>query len=109
MAGYSGKSNGKGWADGAGYGEKILAILAAISGTTAGAGSGSAVSASGFPAVPFLVKVIVPDLNIRKSLSSADNSNLTGKVTGIGKFTIVEVSGKWGLLKSYKENQCFDV
>lgn len=62
-------------------------------------------SASPFPAVPFLVKVIIPDLNIRKSPGSADNTNLTGKFTGIGTFTIVEVSGSWGLLKSYQKNR----
>lgn len=61
--------------------------------------------ASPFPAVPFLVKVIIPDLNIRKSPGSADNTNLTGKFTGIGTFTIVEVSGSWGLLKSYQKNR----
>lgn len=62
-------------------------------------------SVSPFPAVPFLVKVIIPDLNIRKSPGSADNTNLTGKFTRIGTFTIVEVSGSWGLLKSYQKNR----
>lgn len=51
-----------------------------------------------FPAVPFTVKVIVPDLNYR-SVGSMD-----GKVlgqTGKGTFTITEVnSGGWGKLKS---------
>lgn len=93
----------KGWAAGAGYGEKILTILTAITG--AQAATPAPAPASPFPAVPFLVKVIIPDLNIRKSPGSADDTNLTGKYTGIGTFTIVEVSGSWGLLKSYQKNR----
>ena len=93
---------GKGWAAGAGYGEKILSILAAITGTQETAPQPPA---SPFPAVPFLVKVIIPDLNIRTSPGSADSTNLTGKYTGIGTFTIVEISGSWGLLKSYRKNR----
>ena len=61
--------------------------------------------ASPFPVVPFLVRVVIPDLNIRTSPGSADNSNLSGKYTGIGTFTIVEISGSWGLLKSYQEKR----
>lgn len=61
--------------------------------------------ASPFPVVPFLVRVVIPDLNIRTSPGSADNSNLSGKYTGIGTFTIVEISGSWGLLKSYREKR----
>lgn len=61
--------------------------------------------ASPFPVVPFLVRVVIPDLNIRTSPGSADNSNLSGKYTGIGTFTIVETSGSWGLLKSYREKR----
>ena len=48
--------------------------------------------------VPFLVKVSIPDLNIRKG-PGADYAR-TGQFTGIGVFTIVEVSGNWGRLKS---------
>ena len=62
-------------------------------------------SVSPFPIVPFLVRVVIPDLNIRTSSGSADNSNLSGKYTGIGTFTIVEISGSWGLLKSYREKR----
>ena len=53
---------------------------------------------------PFLVKVSVPDLNIRKGAGT--DTVKTGKYTGIGCFTIMEVkSGKgsdsgWGRLKS---------
>ena len=61
--------------------------------------------ASPFPVVPFLVRVVITDLNIRTSPGSADNSNLSGKYTGIGTFTIVEISGSWGLLKSYREKR----
>lgn len=93
--------HGKGWAAGAGYGGKILTILTAITGTQAAAPE----PASPFPVVPFLVRVIIPDLNIRTSPGSADNSNLSGKYTGIGTFTIVEISGSWGLLKSYREKR----
>ncbi len=70
---------GKGWAAGEGYGQKILDILESIIGV-----------ASDTPAVPFLVKV--PDLDIFPAPP-------TGK-TGIGVFTIVEVQGSWGKLKS---------
>lgn len=48
--------------------------------------------------VPFLVKVSIPDLNIRKGPGT--EYARTGQFTGIGVFTIVEVSGDWGRLKS---------
>lgn len=58
-----------------------------------------------FPAVPFTVQVIVPDLNIRKEPKMGDQY-LTGKTTGKGSFTIVEVTKDgWGLLKSYQSNR----
>lgn len=50
------------------------------------------------PIKAFLVKVLIPDLNIRRK------PNMDGKVigqTGKGTFTIVEERGEWGLLKSY--------
>ena len=53
---------------------------------------------------PFLVRVSIDDLNIRKGAGT--NTAKTGKYTGKGVFTIVEVrSGKgatagWGKLKS---------
>jgi len=56
------------------------------------------------PDVPFLVKVSITDLNIRKGPGT--DYDRTGQFTGIGVFTIVEVkSGKgstagWGRLKS---------
>jgi hypothetical protein len=54
-------------------------------------------ASTGFPATPFLVKVIIPDLNYRSEPS------MSGKVkgqTGKGTFTIVQVSNGWGKLKS---------
>ena len=53
---------------------------------------------------PFMVKVSIPDLNIRKGAGT--NTSKTGAYTGVGVFTIVEVkNGKgsdagWGRLKS---------
>ena len=53
---------------------------------------------------PFLVKVSIPDLNIRKGVGT--NTGKTGRHTGVGVFTVVEVrQGKgsemgWGRLKS---------
>lgn len=70
---------GKGWAAGEGYGRKILGILEKITGV-----------ASASPSVPFLVKAA--DLDIFPQPPS-------GK-TGIGIFTITEVQGSWGKLKS---------
>ena len=54
--------------------------------------------------VPFLVKISIRDLNIRKGPGT--NYSRTGSYTGIGVFTIVDVqSGQgsdtgWGKLKS---------
>lgn len=70
------------------------------SGTTSTSTSSTSGSNTSFPKVPFSVQVIVTELNIRTSPSSANSSNLTGKYTGKGTFTIVEVSGQWGKLKS---------
>lgn len=57
---------------------------------------------------PYLVKVEVSDLNIRKG-PGTDRAK-TGKYTGKGVFTIVEEAdgngaSKWGLLKSYQKNR----
>ena len=62
-----------------------------------------------FPAVPFLVTVIIDDLNIRTS------GSMSGKVvgqTGKGVFTITQVKDGWGKLKSgagwiYLENPSY--
>ncbi len=144
--------SGKGWAAGAGYGEKILAILKSILGMAGGASSGSAGTEIGYrvrkmwadtssqkgafkllenakkcadenpgysvfdesgKAVytraaafkPYLVRVSIPDLNIRKGPGT--DYGKTGKYTGAGTFTIVEEAdgegaSRWGLLKSYQ-------
>ena len=54
-----------------------------------------------YPDTPFEVKVSV-SLSIFKSIESKEKS---GFKTGQGVFTIVERSGNYGLLKSYKENR----
>lgn len=61
-----------------------------------------------YPTVPFTVKVIVSDLNIRKT----PNGAITGKYTGKGTFTIDKVQNGWGHLKSnagwiYLENSTY--
>ena len=61
-----------------------------------------------YSAVPFTVKVIVDDLNIRKN----PNGAVTGKYTGKGTFTIDQVQNGWGHLKSnagwvYLENASY--
>ena len=63
--------------------------------------SSSTSSNTNFPKTPFTVRVIIDDLNIRKS----PNGALVGKYTGKGSFTIVEVNDGWGLLKSYEKNR----
>ena len=142
---------GKGWAAGAGYGEKILSILKGILGMTGGESkpaevwyrvrkswadassqkgafksldnakkcadenpghsvfdeSGKAVyTRAAFK--PYLVRVSIPDLNIREAPGT--DKPKTGKYTGIGNFTIVEEAdgegaSRWGLLKSYQEKR----
>jgi len=86
---------------------KVTAQLGGGSGDNYG-GSGSGTN-NGFPAVPFLVKVIIDDLNIRTS------GSMSGKVvgqTGKGTFTITQVKNGWGKLKSgagwiYLENASY--
>lgn len=56
----------------------------------------------------YMVKVSIPDLNIRRG-PGTDHAR-TGKFTGAGVFTIVEEAdgsgaGKWGLLKSYQKKR----
>lgn len=58
--------------------------------------------------VPYMVRVSIPDLNIRKGPGT--DHGKTGKYTGIGTFTIVEEAdgkgaSKWGLLKSYQSGR----
>lgn len=56
----------------------------------------------------YMVKVSIPDLNIRKGPGT--DYDRTGKFTGAGVFTIMEEAsgagaGKWGLLKSYQKKR----
>ena len=56
----------------------------------------------------YMVKVNIPDLNIRKG-PGTDHAR-TGQFTGAGVFTIVEEAdgkgaSKWGLLKSYQKER----
>ena len=59
--------------------------------------------------VPFKVKVDITDLRIRTGAGT--DFEKTGKYTGVGVFTIVEVkagegsAAGWGLLKAYEENK----
>ena len=55
-----------------------------------------------FPTTPFMVRVLVSDLNIRKQPKMGDN--VVGQ-TGKGSFTIVKVTDGWGLLKSYADKE----
>ncbi|NBH97052.1 N-acetylmuramoyl-L-alanine amidase [Anaerotruncus sp. 1XD22-93] len=139
--------DGKGWAAGAGYGEKILSILKGILGTAGGTlkpaeawyrvrkswadassqkgafkslenakkcvdenpghsvfdESGKVVYIKAAAFQPYLVRVSIPDLNIREAPGT--DKPKTGKVTGVGVFTIIEEAdgkgaSRWGLLKS---------
>lgn len=69
--------------------------------------SGKALYTSKAAFTPYLVRVSISDLNIRKGPGT--DYGKTGKFTGIGTFTIVEEAdgkgaSKWGLLKSYQKN-----
>ena len=88
---------------------KVTAQLGGSSDTGSSTPSASVGTNTKFPAVPFLVTVIIDDLNIRAS------GSMSGKVvgqTGKGVFTIVEVKNGWGRLKSgagwiYLENASY--
>ena len=89
---------GKGWAAGAGYGEKILSILKAVMEE----GQVQFMESLTLSA-PYMVRVAIPDLNIRKGPGTGYAK--TGKFTGVGVFTIVEEKDGWGLLKAYQEKR----
>ncbi len=55
---------------------------------------------------PYLVRVTIPDLNIRKGPGTTYDT--TGKFTGKGCFTIVEERDGWGRLKSGAGWICLD-
>ena len=70
--------------------------------------SGKAVYTKAAALQPYLVRVSIPDLNIREAPGT--DKPKTGKVTGMGVFTIVEEAdgkgaSRWGLLKSYREKR----
>lgn len=52
------------------------------------------------PTLPYMVKVIANSLNIRSGPGT--DCEKVGKITDKGVYTIVEVNGNWGLLKSKK-------
>ena len=89
---------GKGWAAGEKYGEKILSILKAI----VSEGKVQFMESLTF-SVPYMVRVSIPDLNIRRGPGT--DFSKTGKFTGVGIFTIVEEKDGWGLLKAYQEKR----
>lgn len=103
--------NGKGWASGSRYGEKILAILRSMVNAGKPQIKDSA-SATHELIKPFKVKIGVDYLNIRTGPGT--NYVQTGRYTGQGIFTIVEVregSGSisgWGRLKSGAGWICLD-
>ena len=88
---------------------KVTAQLGGSSDTDSSTPTTSDGTNTKFPDVPFLVTVIIDDLNIRTS------GSMSGKVvgqTGKGVFTIVEVKNGWGRLKSgagwiYLENASY--
>ena len=89
---------GKGWAAGAKYGEKILSILKAI----ISEGKVQFMESLTLSA-PYMVRVSIPDLNIRRGPGT--DFPKTGKFTGVGIFTVVEEQDGWGLLKAYAEKR----
>ena len=87
---------------------KVNAKLGSGTVTTPTPTSPTTATNKNYPAVPFTVKVIVSDLNIRKT----PNGAVTGKYTGKGTFTIDQVQNGWGHLKSnagwiYLENASY--
>ena len=89
---------GKGWAAGEKYGEKILFILKAVMDE----GKVQFMESLTLSA-PYMVRVAIPDLNIRRGPGT--DFPKTGKFTGVGIFTVVEEKDGWGLLKAYAEKR----
>lgn len=94
---------GKGWAAGAKYGEKILRVLKDVRAMKVDAEK-PVTEPDTKPELPYLVRVNITNLNIRKG--PGVDYDRTGVFTGKGIFTITEVkSGNgsnsgWGRLKS---------
>ena len=80
------------------YGEKILSILKAI----ISEGKVQFMESLTLSA-PYMVRVSIPDLNIRRGPGTSYPK--TGKFTGEGIFTVVEEKDGWGLLKVYAEKR----
>ena len=86
------------------YVSKLCSIIEKWKLTQYDVKTGSTATSTKKSDVPFLVKVSITDLNIRKGAGT--NYERTGKFTGVGVFTIMEVkSGQgstagWGRLKS---------
>lgn len=104
--------SGFGWAAGESYGKKILRILGDILSLVSentDAGDEAVKEEKEEQFVSFRVRIDTPYLNIRKGPGT--NCDKTGRYTGAGIFTIVEVAegegslSGWGLLKSYAGNQ----
>ena len=101
---------GKGWASSANYGNKIVKVLNDVRSTVVNCETEG--TASNDPEIPYLVKVDIVNLNIRKG--PGINYARTGLFTGIGTFTIVEVrdgegsKSGWGKLKSGSGWICLD-
>ena len=89
---------GKGWAAGEKYGEKILSILKAVTSE----GKVQFMESLTLSA-PYMVRVSIPDLNIRRGPGTSYPK--TGKFTGVGIFTVVEEQDGWGLLKAYQKGR----
>lgn len=89
---------GKGWAAGEKYGKRILSILKAVM------EEGKVQFMESLTlSVPYMVRVAIPDLNIRRGPGKAYPK--TGRFTGVGVFTVVEEADGWGLLKAYEEKR----
>ena len=89
---------------------RINALLGSGGTTTPTQPEKPATPNTNFPATPFSVKVLIPDLNIRRGAGM--NYAVTGKYTGKGVFTITQVKNGWGKLKSgagwiYLENPSY--
>lgn len=89
--------------------EAVNAKLGADTTQDTGSDDSGSQAATGYPATPFLARVIIDDLNYRKGpgMGYAVNGQ-----TGKGTFTIVEVQDGWGKLKSgagwiYLENESY--
>ncbi len=102
---------GKGWAAGAGYGEKILKILDAIKGAGSGQASGGGQGSDKKPDdggkqqsvfTPYLITTTCDVLNIRSGAGTGHSvvGAIREKAGKKNKYTIVEEKDGWGRLKS---------